>query len=54
MSRYKVSLKWKGDLEDFTHKKYNRSHKWIFGGGRNKNNKLAVIKVNLRPRTAFT
>lgn len=31
MSRYKVSLKWKGDLEDFTHKKYNRSHKWIFG-----------------------
>ncbi|MCE7057854.1 hypothetical protein LZF95_24435 [Algoriphagus sp. AGSA1] len=33
MSRYKVSLKWKGDLEDFSYKEYNRTHKWIFGGG---------------------
>ncbi|MEX2591599.1 MAG: OsmC family protein [Anditalea sp.] len=113
MSKYKVSLKWKADSEDFSYKKYNRTHQWTFGGGssvkasaapeylgnaeyanpeeafaaslaschlltflaiasykkyqlntyedevtaiveKNKNNKLAVTKVILRPRVAFT
>lgn len=113
MSQYKVSLNWKADSEDFSYKKYSRTHQWTFGGGnsikasaapeylgnpeyanpeegfaaslaschlltflaiasykkyqlnryedevtaiveKNKNNKLAVTKVILRPRVVFS
>lgn len=33
MSEYKVNLNWKPDSEDFSYKKYTRTHQWIFGGG---------------------
>ena len=33
MSEYQVSLKWESDSEDFSYKKYTRTHEWTFGGG---------------------
>ncbi|UJH91909.1 OsmC family protein [Antarcticibacterium sp. 1MA-6-2] len=33
MSEFKVKLEWKSDSEDFSYKKYTRTHQWIFGGG---------------------
>lgn len=33
MSKFKVSLTWKADSEDFSYQKYSRTHQWTFGGG---------------------
>lgn len=33
MSEHKVSVIWKRESEDFSFKKYNRSHEWNFGHG---------------------
>jgi len=33
MSEHKVSLNWKNDSEDFSYKKYDRTHRWQFEGG---------------------
>jgi organic hydroperoxide reductase OsmC/OhrA len=33
MSEYKVKLNWKADSDDFSYKKYTRTHQWVFGGG---------------------
>jgi len=33
MAEYKVNLSWKNESEDFSYKKYDRTHNWRFEGG---------------------
>ena len=33
MSEHKVNLSWKNESEDFSYKKYDRTHSWKFEGG---------------------
>ena len=42
MSEHKVYLNWKNDGEDFSYKKYDRSHLWKFEGG-------TLIKASAAP-----
>jgi organic hydroperoxide reductase OsmC/OhrA len=42
MSEHKVNLFWKNESEDFSYKKYDRTHSWKFEGG-------AVVKASAAP-----
>ena len=42
MSEHKVNLSWKNELEDFSYKKYDRTHSWKFEGG-------TVVKASAAP-----
>jgi len=42
MSEHKVNLSWKNDSEDFSYKKYDRTHSWKFEGG-------TVVKASAAP-----
>ena len=42
MSEHTVNLLWKNESEDFSYKKYNRTHSWKFKGG-------IVVKASAAP-----
>jgi organic hydroperoxide reductase OsmC/OhrA len=42
MSEHKVNLLWNNESEDFSYKKYDRTHSWKFEGG-------AVVKASAAP-----
>ena len=42
MSEYTVNLLWKNESEDFSYKKYDRTHSWKFEGG-------IVVKASAAP-----
>jgi len=42
MSEHKVNLSWKNESEDFSYKKYDRTHSWKFEGG-------IVVKASAAP-----
>jgi len=42
MSEHKVNLSWKNESEDFSYKKYERTHSWKFEGG-------IVVKASAAP-----
>ncbi len=42
MAEYKVKLSWENESEDFSYKKYDRTHSWKFEGG-------IVVKASAAP-----